>query len=80
MVCDGVCRLLDWDHNNCGTCGNVCGPDTVCDGGVCTECPPGLTVCTDLGSGYAYCADLMSDWQSCGACGNYCDPAPYDGW
>jgi len=63
VLCGSVCRDLNHDNANCGTCGNACNPDQVCTGGTCTTCN---TVCSGK------CADLAHDYGNCGACGNAC--------
>jgi len=65
--------LFNWnlsnDTNNCGTCGNVCGPGEQCSQGVC-RCP------SDWGDPYfARCdgvCSYLAENQNCGACGNAC--------
>ena len=41
QVCLDVCGdlLTDNDNDNCGACGNVCGENGTCGGGVCRLCP-----------------------------------------
>ncbi len=34
-LCFGACTSLKVDRNNCGACGNVCGPGSSCNSGVC---------------------------------------------
>jgi hypothetical protein len=74
--CDGTCRNLHNDVNNCGECGNVCPSPAIanaialCDSGQCTTaCTAGFTLC---GGG---CVPLATDEANCGACGSACDPA-----
>ena len=63
VLCGSVCRDLNHDNANCGSCGNACNPDQVCTGGTCTTCN---TVCGGK------CADLAHDYGNCGQCGNAC--------
>lgn len=49
------------DPNNCGICGNKCGPGVACIDGKC-GCPPGQTSCN------GGCVDLSNDDDNCGAC------------
>lgn len=66
-LCDGVCVDADVDPSNCGSCGNVCDEDLVCqDGGCNLTCVGGTTDCS--GS----CLNLSNDGDNCGACGNAC--------
>jgi hypothetical protein len=65
--CSNVCRDLQSDVNNCGTCGNVCGSGQVCSAGACTVvCTGGLTNCSNV------CVNLQTDVNNCGTCGNRC--------
>jgi hypothetical protein len=66
--CDGVCKNLQNDANNCGTCGNSCNGGT-CNNGRC-DCSsaPGLTLCGNS------CVNLQTDRNNCGSCGKQCLP------
>ena len=50
------CAQLGSDPNNCGSCGNACGP-----GGAC---------CT--GASGPFCANILYDAANCGQCGHSC--------
>ena len=63
-ICDGRSVPND-DPNNCGSCGNVCGPDATCTDGACV-CPSGSARCGGR------CVVLASDESHCGTCGNAC--------
>jgi hypothetical protein len=63
VLCGSVCRDLNSDQANCGSCGNACGADQACTGGSCVTC---TTVCGGK------CADLAHDYYNCGSCGNAC--------
>jgi hypothetical protein len=66
-VCDAFCRDLMTDEDNCGGCGISCGPDEICQTGLCVaKCDTGKTSCPDG------CHDLFYDSQNCGTCGNSC--------
>jgi hypothetical protein len=68
-VCGNQCVSLDTDSDNCGACGNGCGPGQVCLGGSCQlTCPTGWFQCPDA------CANLSWDAQHCGDCSTVCDP------
>ena len=66
---------LSGDVNNCGQCGNACGPNRVCKQGGCTQTTP---VCVGT---FADCdglatngceMNIASSVDNCGACGNKC--------
>lgn len=38
--CGGVCSDISFDEYNCGSCGFVCGSDSVCERGVCIQNAP----------------------------------------
>ncbi len=70
------CTNLATDIWNCGTCGNRCSSDQVCDRGGCVTpqpqtCSSGQTWC---GTRSLYddrppgCYDLMATWDACGSC------------
>lgn len=60
-----LCYSGQWDPNNCGTCGETCGPGELCVAGDC-ECRPGLLLCGGA------CIDPMVDPKHCGTCNNNC--------
>lgn len=65
--CSGECVDLDYDPDNCGSCGNSCG-DLLCDAGQCSsECSGNAEICDGA------CVDLNHDPDNCGECGNSCD-------
>ena len=65
--CNGTCTSVDFDPDNCGACGNVCGGSTpYCSGGECSPCAPGGTLCGGV------CTNLDFDNANCGACGVVC--------
>lgn len=52
---------------SCGSCGVVCQPGQVCDGGTCSSaCAGGKENCDGT------CADLTTDEQHCGSCETTC--------
>ncbi len=57
------------DRRNCGTCGNICGPQQDCtasgEGSACT-CRAGTSLCAGT------CSATEFDAKNCGACGNAC--------
>jgi hypothetical protein len=77
--CGGRCVDLQVDQQNCGGCGQACGPNQACVNGACATgtcaltCGPG-SVCCEGGEGGAgqRCADLRFDRSHCGACGVVC--------
>ena len=70
ILCNGECTKISNDINNCGKCGNQCGPGKTCVNGRCVPtCPnPTSTVC------FGGCHDLQTDVNHCGACGKKCPP------
>jgi hypothetical protein len=65
--CSNVCRDLQSDVSNCGTCGNVCPGGQVCSAGACTVvCTGGLTNCSNV------CVNTQTSNTNCGTCGNAC--------
>ena len=69
---------LQNDSNNCGTCGNVCGPGTACVGGKCvTNSCSGTTPHLCVVSGVNVCKNVLStDADNCGSCGYVCANHP----
>ena len=61
--------LFSNNDNDCGTCGNVCPPNTFCEGVQCVCRTPWFD-CSGV------CKNLSSDPQNCGACGHVCSPGP----
>ena len=62
------------DPMNCGSCGNECGPGSMCLNGQCL-CPPPTVACTPGGPGTVglnTCANLLTDPLNCGTCGTAC--------
>jgi hypothetical protein len=69
VYCYDTCVNLSTDLNNCGACGNACGPGQTCSNGECV-CPPwDPSYCPPSG-----CTNLMTDPQNCGTCDNACGP------
>jgi hypothetical protein len=62
-LCGGTCVDSQTDPHNCGSCGNVCGFQAVCQGGTCV-CPEGLASCPD--GSCVDCAGLMCAPNSSG--------------
>lgn len=66
-LCSDRCVATDYDPANCGGCGQVCSPGTVCSGGACkVVCLGGSTACG------AACVDIRDDPSNCGGCGARC--------
>lgn len=78
-VCNGTCRTLSRDVNNCGACGTVCpsfaNGTSACVNGVCTgTCNTGFANCNgNAGDGCE--TNIASSISNCGACGNVCSVA-----
>jgi hypothetical protein len=66
-LCDGACLNTQTDPDNCGFCGNTCGPGASCTQGSCVCPQAGLTSCQ---SG---CTNVSTDDSNCGFCGHVCD-------
>src|SRR5262249_51558244 len=65
-LCNGVCRDLSSDQNNCGGCGYMCDSASTCQRGQCL-CPVlGQRGCNGK------CVDTSTDHNNCGGCGNLC--------
>ncbi len=64
IICDGQCKSVDRDNENCGDCGRSCSGELQCSGGEC-GCP-GSYVCGDK------CVYLPTDPANCRACGRSC--------
>jgi hypothetical protein len=62
--CNGECKNLQSDKENCGTCGNRCADNFICSKGKC--CPNGRINCSGV------CVNLRTDEDNCGACGRRC--------
>ncbi len=67
--CSGVCRDLQSDAQNCGTCGNACAAGSTCEAG---SCKPAVTCGLEQTNCSGVCKELQGDRQNCGACGNVC--------
>jgi len=82
---EGACAHPIDDAQNCGSCGNACGPGQSCVAGSCTGRPncglgrqyqycdlaagQGFVCCPGLG-----CIDTSADPNNCGDCGVICRP------
>lgn len=66
-LCSGLCVDTQTDPQNCSKCGNACGTDALCIGGIC-HCNPdaGETLCSGV------CVETLTDPNNCGACGHTC--------
>jgi len=65
-----ICSDPTKDRQNCGFCGNDCGPYQCVDGACCS---PPRVLCSPDGGGIS-CADVANDINNCGACGAICGP------
>lgn len=67
IPCDSKCVNNLFDHDNCGTCNNICDSKLVCSFGVClSDCSGVFTKCDDM------CVNLYNDINNCGSCGKKC--------
>jgi hypothetical protein len=80
---DGSCAHPIDDPDNCGACGNACGPTGVCINGSCSnfgECGVGrMSAYCDVDAGPDFiccpgtgCTHVMNDPQNCSYCGSRC--------
>src|SRR5262249_19118608 len=65
MACNGQCIDVQFDSQNCGKCGNVCGKGKVCMNGACGDCANGQMQCNGR------CVALQTDISNCGACNTF---------
>lgn len=66
-LCGAACVNLSADVSNCGACGTICAPSSLCFEGACVRvCPAPLVNCGGA------CVDPTSDPDNCGACGFAC--------
>ncbi|MEZ4391795.1 MAG: hypothetical protein R3A48_11915 [Polyangiales bacterium] len=80
-VDDGCETPVNFDPNNCGSCGNSCPTPTVgsrvCRAGTCAigSCPTGFEDC-DMNSANGCEVSVLNDLNNCGACGRRCPTPP----
>ncbi len=75
ICCGGSCTDPLTDRNNCGACGNVCGPSSSCVGGRCVCDASYLADCDGDISGNGCETDTRTDLAHCGGCGRNCTRA-----
>lgn len=71
LCCGGACIEVEFDPNNCGICGRVCGDGEQCINGWClcggvTSCYEEEKCCNDE------CVNILYDPTHCGDCGVEC--------
>lgn len=65
--CDGACRDVKYDANNCGACGNTCSAAEICSDGQCkVTCQGGTVLCDNE------CVSTSFDPKHCGDCETAC--------
>ncbi len=84
QCCGGECRDVTVDGTNCGSCGTVCGPTTMCNDRICVCDPaqPNMDDCNgDIGmpGGNGCETDLLTTRVHCGRCGARCNPTNANG-
>jgi hypothetical protein len=82
VSCGGVCRSVQTDPVNCGSCGTVCPtpPNTggpVCMGGMCAAgpCTPGFANCNGIAMDGCE-TNTINNPTNCGGCGIVCPMRP----
>lgn len=66
-MCGAECVDTSVSSAHCGSCGNACARDAVCNQGSCElSCGLGQAACSGA------CRDLRADPANCGACGRSC--------
>ena len=65
-ACSNACVDTQTDVANCGSCGNKCAANALCQKGACQACPTGFLVCNGK------CVDVTGDSKNCGSCGKTC--------
>lgn len=66
-----VCTNVQSDAQNCGVCGNVCGPDKMCYNGSCVcDIYRGFRSCDP--SNPSVCSNVTTDSNHCGLCSISC--------
>ncbi|MBX3247055.1 MAG: hypothetical protein KF901_07735 [Myxococcales bacterium] len=66
------CVSTEFDRNNCGGVGIVCGEGESCVSGVCACGTTGMRCAAGQACCGGACVDVATDGMNCGACGNVC--------
>lgn len=85
--CANGWSTLQFDNNNCGSCGVICDASHTCCEGNCVflvqncggcgpqfKCPPSHICCST--DGVFSCTQTLDDPNNCGICSNICDFSP----
>ncbi|BEI82892.1 hypothetical protein CcaverHIS002_0307600 [Cutaneotrichosporon cavernicola] len=70
LWCDGSCRNIQNDNENCGRCRVMCADGQNCVDGTCTP----KTTCPQDYCGGVGCVNKQNDNRHCGKCNNKCEP------